>query len=199
MEGSGRSNARVNVSKSKIIKEYFDHTSAGKRFENELKIYLLAKKKKLSYIPKLISYNRNKRQLVIKNVGEDLKSYLPKRNVTLEDFLPKINKVYTDLVSNGVYHNDLRTKNILYNKKEDKIYLIDFENSGPKYLDTDHEKLVEKIKNLKVLGDQMTSKRSSKRIKRKRSNKQSKRIKKSIKRRNKRSKSKRRRVNYLNR
>jgi len=148
MEGSGRSNARVNVSKSKIIKEYFDHKSAEKRFENELKIYLLAKKKKLSYIPKLISYNRNKRQLVIKNVGIDLKSYLSKRNVTLEDFLPKINKVYTDLVSNGVYHNDLRTKNILYNAKTDKIYLIDFENSGPKYLDTDHEKLVQKIKGL---------------------------------------------------
>jgi len=150
MEGSGRSNATVRVQKSKIIKEYFDHKSAEKRFENELKIYLLAKKKKLSYIPKLISYNRNKRQLVIKNVGIDLKSYLPKRNVTLEDFLPKINKVYTDLVSNGVYHNDLRTKNILYNAKTDKIYLIDFENSGPKYLDTDNEKLVEKIKGKKV-------------------------------------------------
>jgi len=85
MDGSGRSNATVRVQKSKIIKEYFDHTSAGKRFENELKIYLLAQKKKLSYIPKLISYNRNKRQLVIKNVGIknvgiknvgiDLKSY----------------------------------------------------------------------------------------------------------------------------
>ena len=163
MEGSGRSNARVNVSKSKIIKEYFDHKSAEKRFENELKIYLIAKKKKLSYIPKLISYNRNKRQLVIKNVGEDLKSYLPKRNVTLEDFLPKINKVYSDLVSNGIYHNDLRTKNILYNAKTDKIYLIDFENSGPKYLDTDHEKLVQKIKGKKVIKKVIKGTRKSKR------------------------------------
>ena len=35
MDGSGRSNATVRVQKSKIIKEYFDHTSEGKRFDNE--------------------------------------------------------------------------------------------------------------------------------------------------------------------
>ena len=143
MLGSGRSNCKVTVKKNKIIKVYEDF--AEKRYLNELNVYLYAKKKKLSYIPKLLDYDKNKHKLVIQNVGKPLTQYRKR----LEYFLPKIKKAYNNLVKNKIYHNDLRLKNILYNEKLDKIYLIDFENSGPKYKDTDYENLVKKIKKIR--------------------------------------------------
>ena len=175
--GSGRSNASVRIQKNKIIKTYFDHSSAEKRFNNELDIYLFANENKLSYIPKLISYDREKRNLVIKNVGTDLQKYLSKhKKKSLKDFLPGIKKIYDDFISHKIYHNDLRKKNVLYNKKNNKLYLIDFENSGSRYLDTDHEGLVKMIKNIKKTNKR--TKLRSKRIKRKRKSKRkSKRIK----------------------
>ena len=56
MLGSGRSNCNVTVKKNKIIKVYEDF--AEKRYLNELNVYLYAKKKKLSYIPKLLDYDK---------------------------------------------------------------------------------------------------------------------------------------------
>tara|TARA_Y100000389_G_scaffold58172_1_gene54161 strand:+ start:758 stop:1264 length:507 start_codon:yes stop_codon:yes gene_type:complete len=164
MLGSGRSNCNVTVKKNKIIKIYEDF--AEKRYLNELNIYLYAKKKKLSYIPKLLNYDKDKHKLVIENVGKPLTQY----RKDLDYFLPKIKKAYNNLIKNRIYHNDLRLKNILYNEKKDKIYLIDFENSGPKYKDTDHENLVKKINNIsdKSKKPKMSQKKKkSKKIKKK--------------------------------
>ena len=167
MLGSGRSNCNVTVKKNKIIKIYEDF--AEKRYLNELNIYLYAKKKKLSYIPKLLNYDKDKHKLVIENVGKPLTQY----RKDLDYFLPKIKKAYNNLIKNRIYHNDLRLKNILYNEKKDKIYLIDFENSGPKYKDTDHENLVKKINNISD---------KSKKPKMSQKKKKSKKIKKKTKR-----------------
>ena len=107
MYGSGRTNSKVIIKKNKIIKVYEDF--AEKRYLNELNIYLYAKKNKLSYIPKLLEYDINKKKLVIENVGKPLTKYKDK----LDIFLPKIKKNYYNLVKHGIYHNDLRLKNII--------------------------------------------------------------------------------------
>lgn len=161
MLGSGRSNCNVIVKKNKIIKVYEDF--AEKRYLNELNVYLYAKKKKLSYIPKLLSYDKDKHKLVIENVGKPLTQY----RKDLDYFLPKIKRVYNNLIKNGIYHNDLRLKNILFNKKSDKIYLIDFENSGPKYKDTDHENLVKKIKKFRKKSNRTIKNKKKKESKKK--------------------------------
>ena len=96
MLGSGRSNCSVTIKKNKIIKVYEDF--AEKRYLNELNVYLYAKKKKLSYIPKLLDYDKDKHKLVIQNVGKPLTQY---RN-DLEYFLPKIKKVYNNLIKNKI-------------------------------------------------------------------------------------------------
>lgn len=159
MYGSGRSNCKVIIKKDKIIKIY--EKFAEKRYLNELGVYLYAKKKKLSYIPELIDYDITKNKIIIKNVGKPLTKY----KKDFEYFLPKIKKVYDNLVKNKIYHNDLRLKNILYNEENKKIYLIDFENSSDKFTDTDYENIVKKINNLKKSKTQKrTKKKYSKKI-----------------------------------
>ena len=92
-----------------------------------------------------------------------------------------IKKVYDNLVKNGIYHNDLRLKNILYNENLNKIYLIDFENSSNKYTDTDYENLVKKIKNLKKTYKKTKKKtKRSKRTKRNKTKRKKKITKKKI-------------------
>ncbi len=153
MLGSGRSNCNVTVKKNKIIKIYDDF--AEKRFLNELNIYLYSQEKKLSFIPKLLDFDIDKKKLVVENVGKPLTHY----KKDLEFFLPKIKNVYNKLIKNGIYHNDLRLKNILYNEKLNKIYLIDFENSGSIYKDTDNENIIKKINNLRKKNTKKTHKK----------------------------------------
>ena len=39
--------------------------------------------------------------------------------------------MYEKLISHGLYHNDIGWKNILYNERQDRFYLIDFEWALP--------------------------------------------------------------------
>lgn len=146
-KGGTQSNCFVEIKEKEIIKEY--KPSAHNAFVNELFVYLFAKEKKIPFIPKLISYDLEKRILIIKNVGESLYEYCKKNNCDYTDFYPKIKKIYEKLIDYGLYHNDMRWKNILYDSKTKKFYLIDFEYTSPKYEDKDDQKIVEKMKHYK--------------------------------------------------
>ena len=147
-------NCEVKIGKTKIKKKYYGEDDITiKNFNNELKVYKLAKKNKISYIPKLISYSKKDMELVIEKTGISLKQYLKEnKDKKLEDFIPQIKKVYNDLIKKyNLFHNDLRKKNILIH--EDNIYLIDFENSGPNYNDKDEEKIIEKLNAFDIKGN----------------------------------------------
>ena len=146
-KGGTPSNCMVRVKKNEIVKEYKPY--AHKAFVNELYIYLFAKEKKIPFIPKLLRYDLEKRILVIKNVGESLYDYCKKNDCDYTDFFPKIKKIYEKLIDYGLYHNDMRWKNILYDSKKNKFYLIDFEFTSPKYEDKDDQKIVDKMKDYK--------------------------------------------------
>jgi tRNA A-37 threonylcarbamoyl transferase component Bud32 len=118
-------------------------------FKNELFIYLLAKQKNISFIPKLIDYNCDKLYIKTENVGISLQDYCDNYGCQFEDsFIPRIKIIYERFIKLGYYHNDLRLKNIIINPNSKKLYLIDFEFTDIKYKDLDDENIVKKIRNL---------------------------------------------------
>ena len=118
-------------------------------FKNELFIYLLAKQKNISFIPKLIDYNCDKLYIKTENVGISLQDYCDNYGCQFEDsFIPKIKIMYDRFIKLGYYHNDLRLKNIIINPNTKKLYFIDFEFTDIKYKDLDDENIVKKIRNL---------------------------------------------------
>ena len=135
----------VKITKKYVLMKYDNLEN----FKNELFIYLLAKQKNISFIPKLIDYNCDKDKLYIKteNVGVNLEVYCEGCGYT-EEYLKKIKIIYDKFIKLGFYHNDLRLKNIIINPNTKKLYLIDFEFTDIKYKDLDDENIVKKIRNL---------------------------------------------------
>jgi len=138
---------QVKITKNYIISR-FDKEDVD-IFKNELFIYLLAKQKNLSFIPKIIDYNCDKLYIKTENVGISLQEYCDEYGCEFEDsFLKKIKIIYEKFINLGYYHNDLRLKNIVINPNSKKLYLIDFEFTDRKYKDLDDEKIVKKLRKL---------------------------------------------------
>ena len=90
MFGGIKANARIIVTPDKITKIY---TKRGeKAFQSELKLYKLAKKR-VNFIPKLLSYDIEKRTIVIQNVGISLDKLLSNKKLS-SVYLPEIKKLY---------------------------------------------------------------------------------------------------------
>ena len=138
---------QVKITKNYIISRF--NKEDVDIFKNELFIYLLAKQKNISYIPKLIDYNCDKLYIKTENVGISLQDYCDNYGCQFEDsFIPKIKNIYDRFSKLGYFHNDLRLKNIIINPNSKKLYLIDFEFTDIKYKDLDDENIVKKIRNL---------------------------------------------------
>ena len=136
---------QVKITKNYIISR-FDKEDID-IFKKELFIYLLAKQKNISYIPKMIDYNCDKLYIKTENVGITLQDYCDNYGCEFEDsFIPKIKIIYDKFKKFGYYHNDLRLKNIVINPNSKKLYLIDFEYTDIKYKDLDDEHIIKKFK-----------------------------------------------------
>lgn len=133
----------VTLTKKYVISKY--DTDDTSKFKNELFIYLLAKQKRIKYIPKLIDYDCNTLTLKTENVGISLQEYCENHVCDLRSFIPKIRKIYKNLEKMGYFHNDLRLKNIVIDVKTKQLYLIDFEFTDREYRDLDDEKLIDAI------------------------------------------------------
>ena len=146
----------------KIVKKKFKKTEEGRMlYLNELSIYLLSRQKKLKYIPKLISYDIVKREIVTENVGKAL-DFIPEEDwEEREKHLPGISKIYKGLEKYGLYHNDLRYKNIIWDKCNNKYYLIDFESTNVKNREADGDFIIRNISK-KILKKTKTKKKSKK-------------------------------------
>jgi len=140
-----KSEAVVHIS-NKTIEKTFKKTKDGRIFfQNELSIYLLAQQEKLSYIPKLISYSMKNQTIIIERRGKSL-DYIPEEDWEgREKHLKGISKIYKSLEKYKLYHNDLRYKNILYEKKTKKYFLIDFESISYKNTEADGDYIIRNI------------------------------------------------------
>tara|TARA_R100000808_G_C2138439_1_gene146464 strand:- start:452 stop:886 length:435 start_codon:yes stop_codon:yes gene_type:complete len=127
-----------------IMKTY--NKGSHNKFLNELGVYLLARQKGLDFIPELLDYNVSKRRLKIKNVGESMKDLYKGDMKKKCSYRKRIMDMYKKLVKEGLYHNDLRYKNVIHNRKTDKLYLIDFEFTSKKYEDKDDDRIITPLK-----------------------------------------------------
>jgi RIO-like serine/threonine protein kinase len=173
MKGGTSGNCSITINKDFIQKNY--KKSGHNAFINELYFYLLGKELNLEFIPELLDYNVSKRMLKIKNVGKSLHELYKGKMDEKRAMIPKVMEEYKKLVKLGFYHNDLRYKNIVYNEREEQIYLIDFEFTSTKFLDKDDEHIIKPLKTIKSNNKRSNNKRSNnnKRSKKKRSNKHS--------------------------
>lgn len=136
----------VKISKTRVTTKY--EKDDFEVFKNELFFYLLGQQKRLSFIPKLVSYDCSKLIICTENVGTTLEEYCNSGD-ELNTFLPKIKKIYDKFVKMGYYHNDLRYKNIIINPDTKNLYLIDFEFTDREYKDLDDENIVKNLKKKK--------------------------------------------------
>lgn len=169
MYGGTKTNAKIIVRPDKITKIYSQR--AEKAFKNELRIYKLAKAKRVNFIPKLLDYDEEKRILVIANVGISLDKLAKQRKVQTKTFLPEIKNLYEKFRKVfGMHHNDLRYKNIVYNPKQKRFYLIDFEFTSDSFTNKNHQHILSRIgqRRFKLFG---TKKKSKNKKRRKRTHK----------------------------
>jgi tRNA A-37 threonylcarbamoyl transferase component Bud32 len=140
-----KSEADVMVNKRTVTKKFKKTKEGRKNFMNELYVYLLAKEKKLKFIPKLIEYNIGDQTIVTENVGKSL-DHIPESDwQEREKHLPGISKIYKGLEKFGIFHNDLRYKNIVWNKKTNKYYMIDFDFVSVKNKEADGDFIIRNI------------------------------------------------------
>ena len=167
MYGGTKTNAKIIVRPDKITKIYSQR--AEKAFRNELRIYKLAKAKRVNFIPKLLDYDEEKRTLVIANVGISLDKLAKQRKVQTKTFLPEIKKLYEQFRKVfGMHHNDLRYKNIVYNPKQKRFYLIDFEFTSDSFTNKNHQHILSRIgqRRFKLFGTKKKSKNKKRRRRR---------------------------------
>ena len=140
-----KSEAEVMINRRTVTKKFKKTKEGRKNFMNELYVYLLAKEKKLKFIPKLIEYNIGDQTIVTENVGKSL-DHIPESDwQEREKHLPGISKIYKGLEKYHIFHNDLRYKNIVWNKKTNKYFLIDFDFIGFKNKEADGDFIIRNI------------------------------------------------------
>jgi thiamine kinase-like enzyme len=100
------------------------------KFVKELSVYIAADKKKLDYIPQLVSFSYKNRSITTKKInGYDLGQIPEDDFEKREKFLPKIDKILKRLKKDlNLYHNDVLYRNFVYNPNSKKLYIIDFES-----------------------------------------------------------------------
>ena len=90
----------------------------NKNYEKE-KFFYLCYQNDFDFIPKLIDFKDDMKMLIFENVGSPVK----KKDIDFD----KVKELNDKLLDAGIYHNDWRTKNIIYDSVKDKYYIIDFE------------------------------------------------------------------------
>tara|TARA_R110000765_G_scaffold267902_1_gene366955 strand:+ start:1217 stop:1627 length:411 start_codon:yes stop_codon:yes gene_type:complete len=117
----GKSPDKILILDNSVIKKF----RGDKLYNKEKHIYQL----NLEYIPKLISFDDVKKELIIEKFGVDLVKIVPRKKRI--KYYPKIKELYFKFFEDtGFYLWDFRPANIVINLETEEIKLIDFEYYG---------------------------------------------------------------------
>ena len=114
--------------------------------KDNLLIHLLAKEKKIRYIPKLKNVNTKKRQITYERIGIPLSEKYHEekggKNKRIKRYNKTIRKMHRRFYRDtGFYHNDISHDSVLIDKNN-KLFLIGFNYIGKTFTDSDVDKIM---------------------------------------------------------
>jgi serine/threonine protein phosphatase PrpC len=116
-EAKNTARALVKIGYDGSVHKFFRHHGAQERFENELRVLQYLEERNCPFVPRVLSYDPDKLELVTTNCGA--------RVTQLDD--AKRGELFAELESYGVRHDDPTIQNVTYRSRDGRFCLIDFE------------------------------------------------------------------------
>lgn len=109
--------AMVRIGYDGSVSKIFRGHQAKERFENEILVLEFLERVKCPFVPRIISQEPNKLLLITTNGGVRVDQLSEQ----------KMTALFKSLEQYGVRHEDQAMRNVTYNAKEGRFFLIDFE------------------------------------------------------------------------
>ncbi len=119
IEAKNTQRAIVRIGYDGRVHKLFQGPNALERFDNECRVLIYLENRKCSFVPRLLSANRETLEMVTSNCGA--------RVERLGD--DKIKSIFAELEEYGVRHDDAFLRNITYRASDGRFCVIDFEFS----------------------------------------------------------------------
>ena len=119
IEAKNTQRAIVRIGYDGRVHKLFQGPNAQSRFDNECRVLIYLENRKCSFVPRLLSADRNTLEMVTSNCGA--------RVERLGD--EKIKSIFAELEEYGVRHDDAFLRNITYRASDGRFCVIDFEFS----------------------------------------------------------------------
>lgn len=119
IEAKNTQRAIVRIGYDGRVHKFFQGPNAQERFDNECRVLIHLENRKCSFVPRLLSSDRNTLEMVTSNCGA--------RVERLGD--DKIKSIFAELEEYGVRHDDAFLRNITYRASDGRFCVIDFEFS----------------------------------------------------------------------
>lgn len=116
-EAKNTARAVVHIGYDGRVHKYFKGPQAIERYENEKRVLEFLKTKECPFVPLLLESDDSKLYLVTSNAGKRVE------HVSKE----KCDKLFNELESFGVRHEDAEVRNITYDDNRGRFCIIDFE------------------------------------------------------------------------
>ena len=116
-EAKNTARALVRIGFDGRVHKSFRAADAKVRFENELRVLLYLQERGCEFVPRVLSYDRDKLELVTTNCGARVEQMSDE----------KMKSLFAELESYGVRHEDPFLRNITYRATDGRFCIIDFE------------------------------------------------------------------------
>lgn len=116
-EAKNTARAVVHIGYDGRVHKYFKGPQARERYENEKRVLSFLQKKECPFVPRMLQHDDEQMYLVTSNAGKRVEHVSS----------GKSEKLFAELESYGVRHEDAEVRNITYNEQAGRFCIIDFE------------------------------------------------------------------------
>lgn len=109
--------ATVHIGYDGRVHKTFKGPQAKERYENEVRVLRYLEEKECGFVPKVLECDDDTLYLVTSNCGARVDKMSKEKEKSIFD----------ELETYGVRHDDAELRNITYNHREGRFYVIDFE------------------------------------------------------------------------
>jgi serine/threonine protein phosphatase PrpC len=116
-EAKNTARALVNIGYDGRVHKYFRAADAQSRFDNEVRVLQYLERRGCDFVPRVLSFDREKLELVTTNCGARVDQLTDDR----------LKELFAELETFGVRHEDPFLRNITYRASDGRFCIIDFE------------------------------------------------------------------------